>query len=72
VKVFAVRDPATDDVIAEVPDLDEAAVDAACERAAGAFPAWRDRPAHERAACLAAIAARMATEEGTLARLITS
>jgi succinate-semialdehyde dehydrogenase/glutarate-semialdehyde dehydrogenase len=69
---FDVTDPATGERIAAVPSLSAAAVDGASDAATRAFPAWRDRPAHERAACLAAIAARLKTDEAALAALITA
>jgi succinate-semialdehyde dehydrogenase/glutarate-semialdehyde dehydrogenase len=69
---FAVRDPATGEPIAMVPSLDDAQVDAAVAASVRAFPAWRDRPAHERAACLAGIAARMRADEAWFAALITA
>jgi succinate-semialdehyde dehydrogenase/glutarate-semialdehyde dehydrogenase len=69
---FDVRDPATGEKLASVPALDDAAVDGAVDAAVRAFPAWRDRPAHERAACLAAMAARMQRDEALLARMITA
>jgi succinate-semialdehyde dehydrogenase/glutarate-semialdehyde dehydrogenase len=67
-----VEDPATGDVIARIPDLSDAQVDAALSAAARAFPAWKARPASERAACLTRLAARMREVENALALLITA
>ncbi|MCE9576975.1 MAG: NAD-dependent succinate-semialdehyde dehydrogenase [Deltaproteobacteria bacterium] len=69
---FAVTDPATDLVLAEVPDLDAAAVERAIAAATAAFPAWRARSAYDRAAVLAGMAARMRQEKDGLAALITA
>jgi malonate-semialdehyde dehydrogenase (acetylating) / methylmalonate-semialdehyde dehydrogenase len=44
-----IYNPSTGDVIAECPVGGASEVDAAVEAAAGAFPAWRDTPAIERA-----------------------
>ncbi|WP_337996812.1 NAD-dependent succinate-semialdehyde dehydrogenase [Oleispirillum naphthae] len=49
---FAVTDPATGDVIGEVPDMDPADVEAAIAAADAAFPAWAAKTAKERAAIL--------------------
>ncbi|HWD29320.1 MAG TPA: NAD-dependent succinate-semialdehyde dehydrogenase [Rhizomicrobium sp.] len=46
---FAVRDPATGDVLAEVADLDAAAARRAIAIAHDALPAWRAKTAKERA-----------------------
>jgi succinate-semialdehyde dehydrogenase / glutarate-semialdehyde dehydrogenase len=69
---FAVTDPATDRVLAEVPDLDDAAVDAAITAAARALPAWRARTAYDRAALLAALAAGVRAGERDLAAVMTA
>jgi succinate-semialdehyde dehydrogenase/glutarate-semialdehyde dehydrogenase len=68
---FAVRDPFDDEVIAEVTDCDDAAIDAAVAAAARAFPPWRDTPAPARGAILAGIASRMHADERVLAALCT-
>ncbi len=69
---IAVHDPATDAVLAEVPDLPTAEVERAITAAARALPAWRARPAADRAAVLAAIAVAMRAGEAGLAALITA
>jgi succinate-semialdehyde dehydrogenase/glutarate-semialdehyde dehydrogenase len=69
---FAVRDPATDEVLADVPDLGPAAIDDAVAAAARAWPAWRARSAYDRAAVLSGLAARMRAEQRALAALITA
>ena len=51
---FAVRNPATQDVLAEVADMDEADANDAIAAAARAFPAWRAKTAKERAMLLRA------------------
>ncbi|MCX5591012.1 5-carboxymethyl-2-hydroxymuconate semialdehyde dehydrogenase [Alcaligenes endophyticus] len=47
--VFETRNPATNEVLAEVASGGAAEVDAAVQAAAQAFPAWSGRPAAERA-----------------------
>jgi succinate-semialdehyde dehydrogenase/glutarate-semialdehyde dehydrogenase len=69
---FAVTDPATGQELAQVPDLDDAAVDDAIAAAARAFPAWRARAASDRAACLGRLAAAMRADERALAALVTA
>jgi len=69
---FPVEDPSTGEVLARVPDLPDAVVDDALVAAARAFPAWRARPAHERAGFLARMAARMHDRERELGALITA
>lgn len=49
---FAVCNPATDERIAEVANLDASHVPAAIAVAQQALPAWRDRPARDRAAIM--------------------
>jgi succinate-semialdehyde dehydrogenase/glutarate-semialdehyde dehydrogenase len=51
-KRFAVRNPATDEVIAEVADVAEAETRRAIDAAARALPAWRKKTAKERAGVL--------------------
>jgi succinate-semialdehyde dehydrogenase / glutarate-semialdehyde dehydrogenase len=69
---FAVDDPSTGATLAHVPDLPDAEVDRAIAAAARAFGPWRERTAYQRAACLAAMAARMKADEAALAGLITA
>ncbi|MFO0828517.1 MAG: NAD-dependent succinate-semialdehyde dehydrogenase [Phycisphaerales bacterium] len=70
-RTFEVTNPATDDVIATVPDCGRAETKRAIDAAARALPAWRDRPAHERGAILAQWAALMLRDKERLARLMT-
>ena len=49
---FAVVDPATGAVLADVPDMGVAETRRAIDAADAAFPAWRARPARERAGIL--------------------
>jgi succinate-semialdehyde dehydrogenase / glutarate-semialdehyde dehydrogenase len=51
-KTFEVRNPATDELIAEVADGGAAEAEAAVKAAHAAFPAWAKRPADERAELL--------------------
>ena len=51
-KSFEVTNPATGEGVAEVTDLDVAAVQKAIQAADEAFPAWAAKSAKERAACL--------------------
>ncbi len=55
-RVFADESPATEEVIATVPDGDEADVDAAVAAAGPAARAWRRVPARERGALVADLA----------------
>jgi len=67
-----VRDPATGDLVGTVPALDGAAARRAVEAAAAALPAWRARPAHERAALLRRLFDLMGRHEEDLALLMTA
>jgi succinate-semialdehyde dehydrogenase / glutarate-semialdehyde dehydrogenase len=67
---FVVDDPATGVEAARVAAFDDAGFNHAIAAADGAFGAWRDRPAAERAAALHRLAARMRDAEGALAALI--
>ena len=49
---LVVKDPATGDLLARVPDLGQAEIRHAIDAAAKAFPAWRAKTAKERAAIL--------------------
>lgn len=49
---FLVSDPATDEKVAQVANSTDADVTRAIDAAQAALPAWRDRPARERAAIL--------------------
>jgi succinate-semialdehyde dehydrogenase / glutarate-semialdehyde dehydrogenase len=63
-KRFAVRNPATDEVIAEVADVAEAETRRAIEAAARALPAWRKKTAKERAVVLRKWFELMTAEQG--------
>jgi succinate-semialdehyde dehydrogenase / glutarate-semialdehyde dehydrogenase len=69
---FAVRDPATGEALATVPDLPDAEVDRAIAAAERSWAGWRARPAGERASRLAAIASAMRADERGLGALITA
>src|SRR5262245_18359250 len=70
-RTFAVRDPATGDVIAEVADGGAAEATRAIEAAHRAFPAWAATPARERAPILHRIQALMEARRDELGRLVT-
>jgi succinate-semialdehyde dehydrogenase/glutarate-semialdehyde dehydrogenase len=69
---FAVRNPATQEVITEVADLDEHDVREAIEAADRAFPAWRSKTAKERAAILRKWYELMMASQEDLAQLMTA
>ena len=64
-----VVDPATEDVIAELPRAGAAEVDAAVARAKEAFPGWRDVPPGERAELIHRLADALAERSAELATL---
>jgi acyl-CoA reductase-like NAD-dependent aldehyde dehydrogenase len=66
---FEVLNPATAELIAEVPMAGPREVDAAVARAALAFPAWRDVAPGDRARLLRRFAARLDEEIEPLARI---
>ena len=68
---IAVLNPATGQRIADIPDSDAAAVDAAVAAARAAQASWAKLPAIERAGHLRAIAAKIRANEAGLARTIT-
>ncbi|SFU40659.1 NAD-dependent succinate-semialdehyde dehydrogenase [Halomonas korlensis] len=68
---FAVTNPATGQVIAEVPDLDGDAAREAIAAAEAAWPAWRKLPAKERASLLRAWFDAIMAHQEPLARLMT-
>ena len=68
---FPVRDPATGDVLAEVPDLGAHAAERAVAAAQAAFPAWRAQTAEARAELLWRLHDRMLEEADALAALLT-
>jgi succinate-semialdehyde dehydrogenase / glutarate-semialdehyde dehydrogenase len=69
---FAVRNPATGEVIEQVPRHGVAETRAAIAAAERAFPAWRGRTAKERALVLRRLADLMLERQEELARLLTT
>ena len=67
---FPVLNPATGDVVAEVPRLGVAETRRAIEAAEEALPAWKARPAKERAQLLGRLAALMDQRRDDLAALM--
>lgn len=68
---FAVTDPATDEIVGSVPAGGAAEAHQAIDAAAAAFPAWRDRPSHERGKVLRKLAELMLERREALALLLT-
>nr|WP_297460176.1 NAD-dependent succinate-semialdehyde dehydrogenase [uncultured Halomonas sp.] len=68
---FAVTNPANDETLAEVPDLGPDDAREAIAAAEAAWPAWRKRPAKERAALLRAWFEAIVAHRDELARLMT-
>jgi succinate-semialdehyde dehydrogenase/glutarate-semialdehyde dehydrogenase len=68
---FAVTNPATGEVLAEVPDLDGDAAREAIASAEAAWPAWRKLTAKARAALLRAWFDSIMANQEALARLMT-
>ncbi len=66
-----VRNPATDELLARVPNAGRVETAQAIAAAERALPAWRDRPAAERGAILRAWAGLMLRDRERLARLMT-
>jgi succinate-semialdehyde dehydrogenase / glutarate-semialdehyde dehydrogenase len=69
---IAVDNPATSETIGVVPRLGRAETRQAIEAAARAFPAWRKKPAKERAAVLRRWFELMLANQEDLARLMTT
>jgi succinate-semialdehyde dehydrogenase/glutarate-semialdehyde dehydrogenase len=67
-----VRNPASGDLLARVPDVGAAGAERAIAAAARALPAWRARPAAERAGVLRRMQELVAQQQEDLARLITA
>jgi succinate-semialdehyde dehydrogenase/glutarate-semialdehyde dehydrogenase len=67
-----VRNPATGELIGEVPDGGAADAEAAIRAAAAAYPGWRRLPVAERARLQHAAAARIREHADELARLLTA
>ena len=68
---FDVADPATDDLIARVPDSGEGDARAALDAAHAAFPAWRAVPAKQRAQILKRWNDLIVAHQDDLGRLIS-
>ena len=68
---FAVTNPATGDVLAEVADLDADAAREAVDAADAAWPAWRRQTAKQRAVLLRAWFDAIMANQEALARLMT-
>ena len=64
-----VLEPATEEVMAELPKAGPAEADAAFARAKAAFPAWRAVPPADRALLLRRVAAGVRERADGLARL---
>jgi acyl-CoA reductase-like NAD-dependent aldehyde dehydrogenase len=69
VSVVSVIEPATEEVMAELPQAGVEEADAAIARAREAFPAWRRVAPGERAALMRAVAAAVRDHAGELAKL---
>lgn len=69
---FSVRNPATDEIIAEVPDGGVEETQHAIAAAAAALPAWRALPALDRARPLRRLADFMLRDQQRLAGLMTA
>lgn len=69
-ETFTVLNPATGETLAEVPRLGAAETRRAIEAAQHALPAWRHRPAKERARILRRLADLMLERSDELARLL--
>ena len=68
----AVLDPATDEVLAQVPSATRADVTRAIDAASDAFPAWAAQPAPERRRVLRRVFALVESHAEDLAQLITA
>jgi succinate-semialdehyde dehydrogenase/glutarate-semialdehyde dehydrogenase len=71
-ETFEVVDPATGKTIAEVPRMGAAETRRALDAAATALPAWRSRPAKDRARVLRRLADLMLERQGDLAALLVT
>ena len=70
-RTFEVRNPSTDELIAEVPEGDKADVARAIDAAAAALPAWRALPGLERSKALRRLNDLMHRDADHIARLMT-
>lgn len=68
---LAVINPATEEIIAEVPRADCAQLDEAVAAAKAAFPAWSTTPIHQRGALLVKVANALEVRQDEFARLLT-
>jgi acyl-CoA reductase-like NAD-dependent aldehyde dehydrogenase len=66
-----VRNPATAEIFAQVPDAGETVLDAAIAAARAAFPAWRDTPWAQRAKIVSMIGDTIAANAAELAAMLT-
>jgi len=71
-RTFAVRNPATGEQLAVVPDAGAPDAARAVEAASQAFPGWAGLPAPERAKLLFTVAALMLERQEALAQVLTS
>jgi succinate-semialdehyde dehydrogenase / glutarate-semialdehyde dehydrogenase len=71
-KTFPVVNPATGQTIGEVPDMGAAETRRAIEAAERAWPAWREKPAKERAALLRKWFELMMAAQEDLAQILTA
>ncbi len=69
--VYTTVNPATGEQVAEFPELTDEEARDALDRAAGAYPQWRDRGLQERVALVKRIAALHREQREELAALIT-
>src|SRR6202044_533701 len=69
---FAVKNPATGEILAEVADLGEAETQRAVEAAAAAFGAWKKKTAKERAGVMRKWFDLLMANQEDLARLMTA
>ena len=70
-RTFAVRNPATDELLATVPRMGIGETRRAIDAAADVFADWRDRPAAERAAVMRRMRDLMLEHRDDLALLLT-
>jgi aldehyde dehydrogenase (NAD+) len=71
-KWIDVVNPATEQVIGQVPDCGQAELDKAVAAARAAFPKWKKTSIEERRACFAAMATAIKDNSDELMRLLTS
>ncbi|HEX9284698.1 MAG TPA: aldehyde dehydrogenase family protein [Nitrospirales bacterium] len=71
-ETFKVINPATEEVIAEVPDISREQLDETIAEARKAFPRWKATPLTKRQAAVTAIGERLAEREEDFARLLTT